>query len=107
MATEITLDSVESYKVKLQSMDEILHQISCMDQAESEEDLRLMISPLLQAVGKYTRADRVYIFDWVTENHDSLGNTFEWCAEGVKPEIDNLKAVPIHLRIALLQEIQL
>lgn len=96
MATEFTLGSVESYKVKLQSMDEILHQISCMDQAESEEDLHLMIAPLLRAVGKYTRADRVYIFDWVTEEHDSLGNTFEWCEEGVQAEIDNLKAVPIH-----------
>jgi len=78
-------------------MDVILHQISRMDQAEDEEDLRLIIPSLLQAIGQYTNADRVYIFDWVTEKRDSLGNTYEWCTEGVKPEIDNLKDVPISL----------
>ena|GEM_PF-239143 len=90
-------ESVERYRIKLQSMDVILHQISRMDQAEDEEDLRLIIPSLLQAIGQYTNADRVYIFDWVTEKRDSLGNTYEWCTEGVKPEIDNLKDVPISL----------
>ena len=90
-------ESVERYKIKLQSMDVILHQISRMDQAENERDLALIIPSLLQAIGQYTNADRVYIFDWVTEKRDSLGNTYEWCAKGVKPEIDNLKDVPISL----------
>ena len=97
MEKKLVHDIIEDYKVKLQSMDEILHQISCMDQAENEKDLSLMISPLLKAIGKYTNADRVYIFDWVTKEHDSLGNTHEWCADGIKPEIDNLQSVPISL----------
>ena len=97
MRKELAHDTIEDYKIKLQSMDEILHQISCMDQAENEQDLSLMLPPLLKAIGKYTNADRVYIFDWVTKERDSLGNTHEWCADGIKPEIDNLQSVPISL----------
>ena len=104
MEERLLHDIIEDYKVKLQSMNEILHQISCMDQAENEKDLSLMISPLLKAIGKYTNADRVYIFDWVTKEHDSLGNTHEWCADGIKPEIDNLQSVPISLMPSWMQK---
>ena len=50
---------------------------------------------MLQAIGNYTGADRVYVFDWETDQKDSLSNAFEWCADGVAPEIDNLQAIPV------------
>ena len=78
-------------------MDTILHQISLMDRVENEQGLAEIIPSVLQAIGNYTGADRVYIFDWETERKDSLSNTFEWCAEGVTPEIDNLQAIPVSL----------
>lgn len=84
-----------SYKIKLQSMDEILHQISCMDQAEDMEKLNEIIPELLKAIGRYTGADRVYIFDWSSEEHTGFDNTFEWCAEGVVPEINTLQNIPL------------
>lgn len=90
-------DIMEKYKIKIQSMDAILHQISRMDQAENEQDLAQIIPSLLQAMGKYTDADRVYVFDWTSDVRECLSNTYEWCAAGVKPEIDNLQAVPISL----------
>lgn len=38
------------------------------------------------------KADRAYIFE---DNHDgTFDNTYEYCAENVSPEIDNLKGVP-------------
>ena len=76
-------------------MDTILHQISLMDQVENEQELSEIIHSLLQAIGNYTGADRVYVFDWETDQKDSLSNAFEWCADGVAPEIDNLQAIPV------------
>lgn len=92
-----TKDIQELYKIKLHSMDTILHQISLMDQVENEQELSDIIHSLLQAIGNYTGADRVYVFDWETDQKDSLSNTFEWCADGVAPEIDNLQAIPVSL----------
>ena len=92
-----TKDIQELYKIKLHSMDTILHQISLMDQVENEQELSDIIHSLLQAIGNYTGADRVYVFDWETDQKDSLSNTFEWCADEVTPEIDNLQAIPVSL----------
>ena len=92
-----TKDIQELYQIKLHSMDTILHQISLMDQVENEQELSEIIHSLLQAIGKYTGADRVYVFDWETNQKDSLSNTFEWCADGVTPEINNLQAIPVSL----------
>ena len=90
-------DIQELYQIKLHSMDTILHQISLMDQVEDEQGVSEIIPSLLQAIGNYTGAGRVYVFDWETDQKDSLSNTFEWCADGVIPEIDNLQAIPVSL----------
>ena len=90
-----TKDIQELYQIKLHSMDTILHQISLMDQVGNEQELSEIIHSLMQAIGNYTGADRVYIFDWETNQKDSLSNTFEWCADEVTPEIDNLQAIPV------------
>ena len=87
----------ELYQIKLHSMDTILHQISLMDQVENEQELSEIIHSLLQAIGNYTGADRVYVFDWENDQKDSLSNTFEWCADEVTPEIANLQAIPVSL----------
>lgn len=92
-----TKDIQELYQIKLHSMDTILHQISLMDQVENEQELSEIIHSLLQAIGNYTGADRVYVFDWENDQKDSLSNTFEWCADEVTPEIANLQAIPVSL----------
>ena len=54
------------------------------------EDIYKGINDILAEVGKYMNVSRVYIF----ENNDSntaCSNTFEWCNEGIHPEIDNLQ----------------
>lgn len=60
-------------------MDEILHKISSMSQAENEKQLDDITPSILKSVGKYTAADRAYIFEWSSEK-ESFKNTFEWCA---------------------------
>ena len=71
-----TKDIQELYQIKLHSMDTILHQISLMDQVENEQELSEIIHSLLQAIGNYTEADRVYIFD-----RQPSGNTSQFDAK--------------------------
>lgn len=87
----------DDIKSKLYYMDEILHKISFMSQAENEKQLDDMTPSILKSVGKYTAADRAYIFEWSSEKKESFKNTFEWCASGIEPQIQNLQEVPVCL----------
>ena len=84
-------------KSKLYYMDEILHKISSMSQAENEKQLDDITTSILKSVGKYTAADRAYIFEWSSEKKESFKNTFEWCASGIESQIQNLQEVPVCL----------
>ena len=59
-------------KSKLYYMDEILHKISSMSQAENEKQLDDIMPSILKSVGKYTAADRAYIFEWNSEKKEVL-----------------------------------
>jgi PAS domain S-box-containing protein len=48
----------------------------------------------LAKLGKFVNADRCYIFDYIWEQ-GIVKNAFEWCAEGIAPEIDNLQELSI------------
>lgn len=87
----------DEIKSKLYYMDEILHKISSMSQAENEKQLDDMTPSILKSVGNYTAADRAYIFEWSSEKKESFKNTFEWCASGIEPQIQNLQEVPVCL----------
>lgn len=51
------------------------------------------INHALAQIGTYAGVDRSYVFSAILDE-EIYSNTHEWCAEGVAPEIDNLKAVP-------------
>lgn len=87
----------DDIKSKLDYMDEILHKISSMSQAENEKQLDNMTLSMLKSIGKYTAADRAYVFEWSSEKKESFKNTFEWCAAGIEPQIQNLQEVPVCL----------
>lgn len=87
----------DDIKSKLDYMDEILHKISSMSQAENEKQLDNMIPSILKSIGKYTAADRAYVFEWNSEKKENFKNTFEWCAAGIEPQIQNLQEVPVCL----------
>ncbi|MDO4479267.1 MAG: ATP-binding protein [Lachnospiraceae bacterium] len=52
------------------------------------------LSDMLEDIGEYYEADRAYIFE-IDANRQFFRNTYEWCREGVKPEIDDLQNVPV------------
>ena len=53
-----------------------------------------LVPTLMETAANHYQADRCYVFE-----EDPTGryivNSYEWCAEGVTPEIDNLQEVPI------------
>lgn len=52
------------------------------------------LESILLEVGQFFDADRAYIFEF-DEARTSISNTYEWCAEGITPEIDNLQELPM------------
>ncbi len=51
------------------------------------------VNNILRTAGEYLNLSRAYIFeDDLTHNFTS--NTFEWCNEGIAPEIKNLQNIP-------------
>jgi len=54
------------------------------------------IQQSLQEMGEFVNADRAYIFSYDFTNQ-TTSNTYEWCAEGINPEIENLQETPMDL----------
>ncbi len=48
------------------------------------------INNALKTIGKFVGADRSYVFRYNFRNN-TFTNTYEWCAKGITPEIDNLQ----------------
>ncbi|MDY0077489.1 MAG: PAS domain S-box protein [Bacteroidales bacterium] len=58
------------------------------------EDVEKTIDDALEQVGRFVNADRAYIFSYDMETNTS-SNIYEWCAEGIIPQIENLQDVPV------------
>lgn len=58
------------------------------------KDLEKNIQHSLEQLAQFVEADRAYIFVYDHENQIGV-NTYEWCAEGISPEIENLQEVPM------------
>ena len=60
--------------------------------AYSIDDIDEAINKLLALVGSYVSVSRAYVFESISPITTS--NTYEWCAEGVEPAIQDLKDLP-------------
>jgi signal transduction histidine kinase/ActR/RegA family two-component response regulator/PAS domain-containing protein len=54
----------------------------------------MAIQESLKTAGERILADRVYVFDY-DFIAGTTSNTYEWCADDVKPEIENLQNIPV------------
>lgn len=52
------------------------------------------VNKSLEKLGKFVEADRAYTFDYYWDKN-ICRNTFEWCAPGIEPEIENLQNLSI------------
>ncbi|MBT9189270.1 GAF domain-containing sensor histidine kinase [Zobellia russellii] len=57
-------------------------------------DIDKLIRASLKQIGEFVESDRSYIFSYDFVNN-TTSNTYEWCSEGIEPEIENLQNVPI------------
>jgi PAS domain S-box-containing protein len=53
------------------------------------------INDSLRKLGLFVNADRAYIFDYDFEKN-TTSNIYEWCNQGIEPEINNLQQIPIN-----------
>lgn len=56
-------------------------------------DIDTLIRQSLKQIGEFVESDRSYIFSYNLISN-TMSNTYEWCAEGIAPEIDNLQNIP-------------
>lgn len=52
------------------------------------------IDEAMEMMGQFLDVDRVYVFDYDFENQET-SNLFEWCMDGVDPQIEFLQHIPI------------
>jgi len=57
-------------------------------------DVDKLVRESLQQIGEFVESDRSYIFSYDFVNNTS-SNTYEWCSEGIEPEIENLQNIPL------------
>jgi len=85
--TEVLLDK----RIRLQ---EILMRIATEFVNADEDLLDAVFDEALRVVGEFILADRAYLFNYDFDAR-LMHNTNEWCAPGIKPEIENLRDVPM------------
>lgn len=56
------------------------------------KDVESAINEILAMIGQKTNVSRVYIFENSDDNR-FCSNTYEWCNEGIRPEIQNLQNI--------------
>ncbi len=78
----------------LLAMQDILMNIGATYINISLSKVEKTINLSLEELGRFVRADRTYIFEYDWEKNICI-NTYEWCAEGIEPEIENLKEVDL------------
>ncbi|NHQ59769.1 PAS domain S-box protein [Chlorobium sp. BLA1] len=57
------------------------------------EKIDELINSTLRLIGEFVLADRSYIFQFRNEL-TLMDNSYEWCAEGIEPQIDQLQEIP-------------
>jgi signal transduction histidine kinase/CheY-like chemotaxis protein len=60
----------------------------------SHNEYEKRLNEALELIGSFLDIDRVYMFDYDFEKNVT-NNLFEWCNEGVEPQIMHLQGVPI------------
>ena len=83
----------ENEAVRTQNLrqQELLSEIALRINAIDDFSQRMGI--ILEKVGRHTDVSRVYVFE-NSEDGTECNNTYEWCNEGIIPQIDELQNIP-------------
>ncbi|MBR3317490.1 MAG: EAL domain-containing protein [Atopobiaceae bacterium] len=62
--------------------------IRMANELNAETDYNKAMNSLLESVSEVIHPERLYVFE---RGENTSSNTFEWCAEGIEPQIDTLQ----------------
>ncbi len=79
----------------LSNLNEILRKIAVDYLNLPVSEVNTFITKSLGEIGKFIKADRVYIYDYNWQLHTS-SNTYEWCEDEIEPQIENLQDVSLN-----------
>jgi PAS domain S-box-containing protein len=68
-------------------------------------EIKPSINMALDKIGKFLLADRAYIFEF-SSDQTTMNNTYEWCNEGINPEIENLQDLPVGIFPEWMKKLQ-
>ena len=71
----------------------LIDQLARIDRSRSKEEMDELVCRLLSLIGEAMQSDRVFLFERLEGTAEAYCNTFEWCANGVAPQIDNLTEI--------------
>lgn len=77
---------------QLTAMQELVSNLSRNLVHCAAKDVHTTIQDVLERVGEFAQTDRAYVFEFLPG--DVARNTYEWCAPGIIPEIENLQNLP-------------
>lgn len=75
-------------KSELEAEHFILTQMAELGKVRNVRECQVAINNLLEKIGHFTKADRAYIVD---EKDGCYYNTYEWCNEGIEPQVNQLQ----------------
>lgn len=75
-------------KSELEAEHFILTQMAELGKVRNVRECQVAINNLLEKIGHFTKADRAYIVD---EKDGCYYNAYEWCNEGIEPQINQLQ----------------
>lgn len=86
--------SIPEEKVDADGTGNLLDHLSehCFHILYHSRDVETAVQSILEMVGKKFNVSRSYIFE-DSEDGSYCRNTFEWCNEGISPQIDNLRCI--------------
>ncbi len=72
----------------------ILLEVSTLLMGATSKTLDTIIEDTMNKAAKIVGADRVYVFEYDFEQRICI-NTYEWCKEGILPQIHELQGIPL------------
>ena len=81
------------YRLKIE---ELIATISANFINLAPQEVDAGINRALKIIGEFACVDRSYVFQYSDTERKKLDNTHEWCAEGIEPQIDKLKGLPVN-----------
>ncbi len=88
---QIEKDKINNYQLRFQKL---LISISTQYINADLSNIDSLVQSSLRNIGEFVGADRSYIFSYDFQQK-ACSNTYEWCNEGIEPEIQNLQNIPL------------